>query len=1033
MNQFTTKVSLIIAIAVHTLSSNAQNWRVGGNNTVQLAGNPPDIGTTQNNPLNIKTVQAQPLNFFTSNQQRAIITPTGFVGIGSNSLAPLFQLNTDNDINITTTYSLNLNNQLGFRINGKKILNNYGDTNVFVGVNAGLNTTLAGNRNTFVGHNAGEANTTGVENTFIGANAGQDFVTGFWNTFVGSEAGRHFQTGRHNTFVGEESGDKQISGLNNSYFGAHSGGLNPPPPNIFGTGSDNTFLGAFAGADITNGNGNTFTGVQAGQSCEQGSNNVMNGRFSGLNTTTGNLNTFVGQLSGQFNTTGSQNVFLGAASGPSSLTLSNLNNAITIGFSSRVRSNNKMILGNNLINVGIGLSDDIIQQGPQNKLEIDAGLNNMNPSTAGTIGASGLRFRDLHSGNLPTPNGINGIDYTKVLSVDQNGDVVLISTNPGIVLGNICEDTIKNPLTNDWEIPLNNKNFIFSNDSGEVGRVGIGNIASACTPGNTLEVSKNASTPSSSGTSGLRLTDLRSGAGAASYSGKVLSVNGNGDVILMNGPTIGGGGTGITQARNGLSINPNNSNIVELGGFTAAQIDASKLISTREIPLNTYNILFSGLSTGNNQDRIIIGSTSNGGAPNSGKLQVYHIGTSGYRSAINGVVDASGASGQACGVSGYSFDGLKDSYGVRGDARNAVGLNAGVMGNASGDSVSIGILGQAISDSSNENRGGSFSAKYGITNNYGVYSQAIVSSTATTTNYGVKVNAQYGGVVYGIKSDASGFPATTTTVYGIRASASGGSVANYAGYFSGNVEVVSGNLYTPGGSVLPSSDINLKTNINEISNASELIRNLQPKSFFYDSTRYFMTHSTQKQYGLIAQDVESILPELVSTFVVPDKTDSLGSVVANGGTYKSLNYNAFIAILIKSQQEQQNTIDSMRTMMNQLASMLNSCCQSQSSRTQNPSTMDVELSDKNVIVLNQNVPNPFAEQTTITYNIPDNTGFAQIIFNDMKGQIIKVVDIKTKGQGQLNVFANDLSSGMYSYTLYVDGKAIDTKKMVKTE
>jgi hypothetical protein len=51
----------------------------------------------------------------------------------------------------------------------------------------------------------------------------------------------------------------------------------------------------------------------------------------------------------------------------------------------------------------------------------------------------------------------------------------------------------------------------------------------------------------------------------------------------------------------------------------------------------------------------------------------------------------------------------------------------------------------------------------------------------------------------------------------------------------------------------------------------------------------------------------------------------------------------------------------------------------------------------------------------------------------MKGQIIKVVDIKTKGKGQLNVFANDLSSGMYSYTLYVDGKAIDTKKMVKTE
>lgn len=95
--------------------------------------------------------------------------------------------------------------------------------------------------------------------------------------------------------------------------------------------------------------------------------------------------------------------------------------------------------------------------------------------------------------------------------------------------------------------------------------------------------------------------------------------------------------------------------------------------------------------------------------------------------------------------------------------------------------------------------------------------------------------------------------------------------------------------------------------------------------------------------------------------------------------------------------------------------------------------IDIELSDKDVIVLNQNVPNPFAEQTSISYYIPEKSGFAQIIFNDMKGQIIKVVDIKTKGKGQLNVFANDLSTGMYSYSLFVDGKLADTKKMLKTE
>ena len=93
--------------------------------------------------------------------------------------------------------------------------------------------------------------------------------------------------------------------------------------------------------------------------------------------------------------------------------------------------------------------------------------------------------------------------------------------------------------------------------------------------------------------------------------------------------------------------------------------------------------------------------------------------------------------------------------------------------------------------------------------------------------------------------------------------------------------------------------------------------------------------------------------------------------------------------------------------------------------------MDIELSDKDVIVLNQNVPNPFAEQTTITYNVPASVGKAQLIFFNTNGQVIQTVDIKTRGKGKANVFASDLSSGLYNYTLVADGKVIDSKKMVR--
>ena len=78
-------------------------------------------------------------------------------------------------------------------------------------------------------------------------------------------------------------------------------------------------------------------------------------------------------------------------------------------------------------------------------------------------------------------------------------------------------------------------------------------------------------------------------------------------------------------------------------------------------------------------------------------------------------------------------------------------------------------------------------------------------------------------------------------------------------------------------------------------------------------------------------------------------------------------------------------------------------------------------------------PNPFAEGVTIKYFVPEGTSNAQILFYDALGRQIKTVDIITKGAGSLNVYANDLTNGIYSYTLVIDGRIIDTKKMVKQQ
>ena len=76
-------------------------------------------------------------------------------------------------------------------------------------------------------------------------------------------------------------------------------------------------------------------------------------------------------------------------------------------------------------------------------------------------------------------------------------------------------------------------------------------------------------------------------------------------------------------------------------------------------------------------------------------------------------------------------------------------------------------------------------------------------------------------------------------------------------------------------------------------------------------------------------------------------------------------------------------------------------------------------------------PNPFGDGTTVKYYVPDNAGNAQIVFYDEFGTQLKTFAITETGNGQLNITAGSLAAGTYSYSLLINGKAVDTKKMIK--
>jgi hypothetical protein len=148
-------------------------------------------------------------------------------------------------------------------------------------------------------------------------------------------------------------------------------------------------------------------------------------------------------------------------------------------------------------------------------------------------------------------------------------------------------------------------------------------------------------------------------------------------------------------------------------------------------------------------------------------------------------------------------------------------------------------------------------------------------------------------------------------------------------------------------------------------------------------------------------------------------------------SYLAVNYVELIPYLIGAVNEQQLTIDSLAGLLADMQQQINNCCSAQGSAggTQRMAEA-VELKDVTTIILNQNTPNPFSEETYIDYEIPSTINKALIIIYDKLGNVLRSIPISDRGEGSLHIYAENLSSGTYAYSLVCDGITIDTKQMV---
>lgn len=217
------------------------------------------------------------------------------------------------------------------------------------------------------------------------------------------------------------------------------------------------------------------------------------------------------------------------------------------------------------------------------------------------------------------------------------------------------------------------------------------------------------------------------------------------------------------------------------------------------------------------------------------------------------------------------------------------------------------------------------------------------------------------------------------------------------------------------------SDARLKRNINALPFDRNAFSKLQPVSYEISSI------ATQKaiaegenikpfytpQYGFIAQELQKIYPQLV---LEDEETGYLKT--------KPLE---LIPVLVAAIQDQQKQIDELKKLIPGFDGAPELKLESGAAGEKPVSGIT-----PGTAALYQNTPNPFSAETEIRFFLPDNVKQAYICIFDLQGTMLKKTN-NLVGQSALIIQGSELKAGMYFYSLIVDGKEVDTKKMILTE
>lgn len=218
------------------------------------------------------------------------------------------------------------------------------------------------------------------------------------------------------------------------------------------------------------------------------------------------------------------------------------------------------------------------------------------------------------------------------------------------------------------------------------------------------------------------------------------------------------------------------------------------------------------------------------------------------------------------------------------------------------------------------------------------------------------------------------------------------------------------------------SDARAKTNVQTLTTCMSKILSLRPVSYNWKETvavpkakmaisatsttappsdvAYGPETDSNTQYGFLAQEVESVLPDAVHT-------DEEG--------HKMINYTSLIPMLVQAVQELQSTVEKQSAVIAQL---------------QGNSAQLKAIALINSGKISEVIPNPTTGVATISYELPSNTTNAQIIISSLTGNKEGKIQL-VKGSSNVSYDASALTTGIHVVSLFVNGSLADSNRLIK--